>query len=153
MFCNPHSATCGLRDAGTQNSTNLIQLDLQPAIPHFAGCGVRVDTNQTKIIGTLQPAFHTLRDVGFGLIKINIYTNSPAPRICGMRDAGLKMKYQMKGLPHFVSYGFAGCGMLKQSKLKFIILHSKFGLMCHNDMGSCCTYHKTSHSHARCHSI
>ena len=70
--------------AGTQNSTNLIQLAPQPAIPHFARCGVRADTNQMKIIGIPQPAFRTLQDAGFGLIKINTYTNSPAPRICGM---------------------------------------------------------------------
>ena len=108
-----------------QNSTNLIQLDMQPVIPHFAGCGVWADTNQMKIIGTLQPAFRTLWDAAFGLIKINTYTNSPAPRICGVRDAGLKVKYQMKGLLHYASYGFVGYRMLKQSKQKFIILHSK----------------------------
>ena len=125
MFRNLYFATCGLRDAGTQKSTNLIQLSPQPAILYFAGCGVREDTNQTKIIGTPQPTFHTLRDAGFRLIKIDTYTNSPTPCICGMRDAGLKMKYQMKGLPHSASCKFAGCGMLKQSKQKFIILHSK----------------------------
>ena len=53
---------CGLRDAGTQKSTNLIQLAPQPAILHFVGCGVREDTNQTKIIGSSQPTFRTLRD-------------------------------------------------------------------------------------------
>ena len=108
MFCNPHSATCGLRDAGTKNSTNLIQVALQPTISHFTGCGVWADTNQTKIIGTPQLAFHTLRDVGFMLIKINTYTNSPALYICGMRDAGLKNEISNERFA-----GFASCGMLK----------------------------------------
>ena len=119
------SATCGLQDAGTKNSTNLIQVGPQPTIPHSAGCGVPTNTNQTKTIGTSQPAFRTLRDAGFRLIKINTYTNYPAPHICRMRDVGLKMKYQMKGLPHSASCGFEARGMLKQSKQKFIIPHSK----------------------------
>ena len=104
--------------AGTQNSTNLIQLAPQPAIPHFVGCGVWVDTNQMKIIGTPQPAFRTLWDSGW--LKLTHIKTLPHPTFVGCRMRVWKMKYQMKGLPQS-----AGCGMLKQSKQKLIILHSK----------------------------
>ena len=124
MFRNPYSATCGLRDAGTQNSTNLIQLALQPTIIHFAGCGVWGDTNQTKIIGTPQPAFHTLRDAGFEFIKINTYKNSPTSRICGMRDAGLKNEISNERFAALRKLWI--CGLRDVKKIHTKIHHSAF---------------------------
>ena len=59
---SPHFAFCGMQVAG-KHKPNENNRNFATRIPHIAGCR---------------------------LIKINTYKNSPAPHICGMRDAGLK---------------------------------------------------------------
>ena len=130
LFCVP--ASCKLRNAGCGTINKLSNFVL---ISHPAKLILTVLFLFTLIWRSLL-FFANYKYDSFDLRLKLTHKNSLAPAFAGCMIRVWKMKYQMKCFPQSASCRFAGCGMLKQSKQKFIILHSKFGLLCHNDMGS-----------------